>query len=128
MSVCPSIPDSDEFFFNCPERVASLIALDSSCPLDQKRLEADIIMHSWTFRLNAIFTFTVSALGTLSALNVLSVSPPLTTNSLQYHVLSTKGRAMHPRRICTFVQSAGHHLGLHQIIFFGGGMVCCACW
>jgi len=40
-------------------------------------------MHSWTFRLNAIFTFTVSALGALSALNVLSVAfldpSPLTT-------------------------------------------------
>ena len=31
-------------------------------------------MHSWSFRLNAIFTFTVSALGALSALNILSVS------------------------------------------------------
>lgn len=32
-------------------------------------------MHSWSFRLNAIFTFTVSALGALSALNILSVRP-----------------------------------------------------
>uniref|UniRef100_A0A7S0QV65 Signal peptidase complex subunit 3 n=1 Tax=Cryptomonas curvata TaxID=233186 RepID=A0A7S0QV65_9CRYP len=30
-------------------------------------------MHSWTFRLNAIFTFTVSVLGALSALNILTV-------------------------------------------------------
>jgi hypothetical protein len=34
-------------------------------------------MHSWSFRLNAIFTFTVSALGALSALNILSVSSPI---------------------------------------------------
>ncbi|KAJ1479505.1 signal peptidase protein-like protein [Baffinella frigidus] len=31
-------------------------------------------MHSWTFRLNAIFTFTVTVLAVLSALNALSVS------------------------------------------------------
>lgn len=30
-------------------------------------------MHSWTFRLNAIFTFTVTVLAVLSALNALSV-------------------------------------------------------
>jgi len=32
-------------------------------------------MHSWTFRLNAIFTFTVTVLAVLSALNALSVPP-----------------------------------------------------
>ena len=31
-------------------------------------------MHSWTFRLNAIFTFTVTVLAVLSALNALSVA------------------------------------------------------
>jgi hypothetical protein len=50
-------------------------------------------MHSWTFRLNAIFTFTVTVLAVLSALNALSVPPfPDSCAALQQSALPGPAR------------------------------------
>ena len=53
-------------------------------------------MHSWTFRLNAIFTFTVTVLAVLSALNALSVAflkpvPTATIDNVQLQRLPGSG-------------------------------------
>lgn len=56
-------------------------------------------MHSWTFRLNAIFTFTVTVLAVLSALNALSVAflnpvPTATIDNVQLQRLPGSGSVL----------------------------------
>jgi hypothetical protein len=58
-------------------------------------------MHSWTFRLNAIFTFTVTVLAVLSALNALSVAflnpePKATIESVKLQRLPGSGSLAYP--------------------------------
>jgi hypothetical protein len=60
-------------------------------------------MHSWTFRLNAIFTFTVTVLAVLSALNALSVAflnpePVATIENVKLQRLPGSGSLQSPPR------------------------------